>query len=129
MLISVSIWPIWAAVSLEPSVMSRVTSEYFLARSRALTLMALSQPWSAWGLTKPMVTFLPGLSSAAAAWLSVEPAASFGSLLVQAVRKAPAAEGGGTEEQSSAAGDLWHGGGPFGMRLVGGARLGGRAVR
>ncbi|CAM5672396.1 hypothetical protein SVIOM342S_02619 [Streptomyces violaceorubidus] len=49
LLMRVSIWPICCAVSLDPSVTSRVTSEYFSARFLALSLMALSQPWSACG--------------------------------------------------------------------------------
>lgn len=65
LLMRVLTWPIWAAVSLDPSVISRVTSEYFSARDLALTLIAFSQPWSAWGPAKPMVTGVPGLSSAA----------------------------------------------------------------
>lgn len=88
LLMRVLTWPIWAAVSLEPSVISRVTSEYVSARDLAFTLIALSQPWSACGPAKPMVTALPGLSSAGALF----PAGSvfLGSLLVQAVRSAPA---------------------------------------
>lgn len=98
MLISVWIWPICWAMSLEPSVISSVTSEYFLARDLALSLMALSQPWSAWGLPKPMVTALPGLSSATGA-SSAAFSCFEGSLLVQAVSSAPHGNGRGAEQQ------------------------------
>src|SRR4051794_7722509 len=89
LLMRVSIWPIWAAVSFEPSVISRVTSEYFLARLLALSLIALSQPWSACGPAKPMVTCLPGLVSAPV-WSFAAGFSSLLSLLVQPARKAVA---------------------------------------
>lgn len=95
----VSIWPICWAVSLEPSVISRVTSEYFSARCLALSLMALSQPWSACGPAKPMVTCLPGLSSAAGWLLAADSPPPLGSLLVQPVTRAPHGDGGGSEEE------------------------------
>src|SRR3954466_14327385 len=63
-LISVWTWlDCWAA-SFEPSVILSWTSEYFAASFLAFSLMAFSQPWSAWGPAKPMVTGLPGLSLA-----------------------------------------------------------------
>ncbi len=81
---------------------SSVTSEYFFARLLALSLIALSQPWSACGPAKPMVTALPGLSSAAG-WSSFAAGSSSGSLLVQPVSEDSRPDGGGPEEQSSAA--------------------------
>src|SRR5690348_14586291 len=64
-LISESIWLAWVAASLLPSVMIRLTSEYFLASLRAFWLIALSQPWSACGPAKPTFTVLPGWAFAA----------------------------------------------------------------
>jgi hypothetical protein len=81
----------WAAASAPASTLRNSTSEYAAACALALLVMAATQPWSAAGAENPMMTFVPG---AAFGLLSVSSfliwVFSPGSLLVQAVSRAPA---------------------------------------
>ncbi len=76
---------ICALTSLVPSANCRSMSSYWSAASWALLLIAASQPWSAAGPEKPIVTVSPGSSLALTAVVSLESLDSSGSLLVQAV--------------------------------------------
>src|SRR5215204_5696232 len=90
-LMNVSIWLIWRLASLVPSAALNSMSEYLAASSFADLLTAASQPWSAAGPEKPMVTFSPGASlslAAPAGALEAEDSAS-GVLLVQPVASRP----------------------------------------
>ena len=58
-LMKVSIWLICRLASLVPSATRSSTSSYFSASSCAALLIAASQPWSAAGPEKPMVTVSP----------------------------------------------------------------------
>ena len=90
-LMKVSIWLICWLASLVPSAILKSMSEYFSASAFAELLTAASQPWSAAGPEKPMVTFSPGASlslTAPAGALEAEDWAS-GVLLVQPVARRP----------------------------------------
>ncbi len=87
LLMKVSTWAIWALGSLVPSALWKSMSSYFSASACALLLIAASQPWSAAGPEKPIVTVSP-VSSFELAAFSVPPLVSpvgSGSLLVQPV--------------------------------------------
>ncbi len=69
------------------------TSEYCLACDSAFLAMAAIQPWSAAGAEKPMTTLVPGWSLSVPAEVAcgaAEAGAAAGSLLVQALTRAPA---------------------------------------
>ena len=66
-LMKVSIWLICRLASFVPSAALKSMSEYFSASALAELLTAASQPWSAAGPEKPMVTVSPGASLSLAA--------------------------------------------------------------
>jgi hypothetical protein len=89
---SVAIAARWAAASTPASTVRSSTSVYALACAFALFVIAATQPWSAAGAEKPMMTFWPGAAFglASAFWSFLIWVFSDGVLLVQAVRTAPA---------------------------------------